>query len=343
MPDVLAYLESWTIMGCIWIIMPRCLLVVLALNVLLNVALAGTETGEFCPTCPDWTNLEGWLAKKDAYERAQMNGGQERALTANVAAAQPDAAVEKPVPAYPAAGLIAHAGSSFDGFVILDVREPEDYQRGHIPGARNLYWMDLLTDESLDIGRAESMLKAAGINNSDSILIYGGEDEGADGVFWALSYLGHGNLSKLDGGAEAAWSAGISPDSSIPIFTESNYTAHPVSWLLANESRLQDLLEQPWVQILDARDFADYGRSRLTNASIPMVAEKLYDEMKIKDVASLEELLERRSLEKNDTQLVYGTPEAYSLFFGLKLMGYNATLLEGDWWQKTGWAVSNVR
>ena len=39
-------------------------------------ALAGTETGEFCPTCPDWTNLDGWLAKKDAYERAQLNSQQ---------------------------------------------------------------------------------------------------------------------------------------------------------------------------------------------------------------------------------------------------------------------------
>jgi hypothetical protein len=27
----------------------------------------------------------------------------------------------------------------------------------------------------------------------------------------------------------------------------------------------------------------------------------------------------------------------------LKLMGYNATLIEGDWWQKTEWTVSNVR
>jgi thiosulfate/3-mercaptopyruvate sulfurtransferase len=124
---------------------------------------------------------------------------------------------------------------------------------------------------------------------------------------------------------------------------ESNYTVHLVPWLLVNESRLESLLQQPQVQILDARDFADYGRSRLTNASIPMVAEKLYDDLLIKDVVTLKELMERRSLEKDYTQLVYGTPEAYSLFFGLKLMGYNATLLEGDWWQKTEWAVSNVR
>src|SRR5512139_1297628 len=36
-----------------------------------STVLAGTENGEFCPTCPDWTDLDGWQAKKDAYEQSQ--------------------------------------------------------------------------------------------------------------------------------------------------------------------------------------------------------------------------------------------------------------------------------
>jgi hypothetical protein len=35
--------------------------------------LAGTENGEFCPTCPDWNDLDGWLAKKAAYDQEQQN------------------------------------------------------------------------------------------------------------------------------------------------------------------------------------------------------------------------------------------------------------------------------
>jgi hypothetical protein len=53
-----------------------CLLAVFFLSFLTISAMAGTETGEFCPTCPDWTNLDGWLAKKDAYEQAQQSGQQ---------------------------------------------------------------------------------------------------------------------------------------------------------------------------------------------------------------------------------------------------------------------------
>ena len=35
------------------------LVCVLSLGILAMTAMAGTETGEFCPTCPDWTNLDG--------------------------------------------------------------------------------------------------------------------------------------------------------------------------------------------------------------------------------------------------------------------------------------------
>ena len=149
-------------------------------------------------------------------------------------------------------------------------------------------------------------------------------------------------MSKLNGGVDAAWGAGIRPTVSQPSVEESNYTVHLVPRLLVNKSGLKSVLEQPRVQILDARDFTDYGRSHL-NTSIPFEAEMLYDDLLIKDAATLEELLQRRGLEKDGTLLVYGTPQAYSLFYGLTLMGYNATLLEGDWWQKTKWAVSNVR
>jgi rhodanese-related sulfurtransferase len=34
-------------------------------------------------------------------------------------------------------------------FFILDIRRPEDYAKGHIPGAKNIFWLDLLDDENL--------------------------------------------------------------------------------------------------------------------------------------------------------------------------------------------------
>ena len=71
------------------------LLAALYLNLILGIALAGTETGEFCPTCPDWTNLDGWLAQKEAYERAQGAGQPNGQATGNSAATAASRSAEK--------------------------------------------------------------------------------------------------------------------------------------------------------------------------------------------------------------------------------------------------------
>jgi len=34
-------------------------------------------------------------------------------------------------------------------FFILDIRRPEDFAKGHIPGAKNIFWLNLLDDENL--------------------------------------------------------------------------------------------------------------------------------------------------------------------------------------------------
>jgi thiosulfate/3-mercaptopyruvate sulfurtransferase len=325
------------------------LLAIFYLNLFSGTALAGSETGEFCPDCPDWSNFEGWLAKRAAYDQQQDNNAQSGNVQVNGVPVQASgsnpaqSAVTPPQKSYPEQEFLTSAGAAREGMTVLDVRGPEDYRSGHIPGARNIYWKELQTQGRLDPSLAVEALRRAGVNNGDSLLICGGSDEGAFFTFWALCYLGHQNVSLLDGGVKAAWDAGVNPETEVPTVSESNCTAHIVPWLLVNESNLDSFLNLSDLQILDARDFVDYGKSKFTNASIPMTADKLYEDSRIKDAAVLEDQLSGRALDKEGTQLVYGTPQAYQLFFALRLMGYNATLLEGDWWQQTKWAVKNIR
>jgi thiosulfate/3-mercaptopyruvate sulfurtransferase len=325
------------------------LLAIFYLNLFSGTALAGSETGEFCPDCPDWSNFEGWLAKRAAYDQQQDNNAQSGNVQVNgipVQAAGSNPSQNTVAPqqkSYPVPQLLTSAAASREGMAILDVRTPEDYKSGHIPGARNIYWKELQTQGRLDPSQAVEALRRAGVNDTDRLLICGGSDEGVFITFWALCCLGHQKVSLLDGGAKAAWDAGVKPETEVPIVPESNYTAHIVPWLLVNESNLNSFLNLSDIQILDARDFVDYGKSKFTNASIPLTADKLYEETRIKDAAALEDLLGGRGLDKEGTQLVYGTPQAYQLFFALRLMGYNATLLEGDWWQQTKLAVKNIR
>jgi thiosulfate/3-mercaptopyruvate sulfurtransferase len=315
------------------------ILAVLGLHPIISPALAGTETGEFCCTCPDYENFDAWLAKK-----AQLcdNAGNQIEPGSNPANAGKTVSAKKAI-TYPKPLIITSADSNLDGPVIIDVRSPDEYVKGHLSNARDLYWKETQPNGDFDPAVTESALRKIGIKSSDSLLIYGGADDKASYIFWALSYLGSGNLSKLDGGIDEAVKQGMSLDKSVPQVKESNYTSHIVSSLLINESQLGRWLERSDVQILDAREYSEYGKARLTNASLPLDASMLYqDNFKIKDAKTLDDILGRR-LDKNKTQLVYGTPEAYSLFYALKLMGYNATILEGSWWKETKWAVSMIR
>ncbi len=315
------------------------LLVALTLNIPLSLTLASAETGKSCWYCPDYSSPEA----TDAWIREQLSndvGGLSSNLS-NKAATQ----AETPKETYPRPELLISPGSNLDKFVILDSRTSGQYASGHIPGARNLYWKSLEPNGTLDPVSAEKALCKLGINNSDSILIYGSseDDSSVYSVFWALSYLGHKNLSTLRGGVNSVIGAGIKLDKSRTAIRGSNYTIHVVPWLRINKSTLPNWLEYPSLHILDARTWVDYGKSKLTDASLPLDVTLLYDsDNNIKNAATIKDILDRHGLAKNQIQMAYGTPQAYSLFFILRLMDYNATLLEGDWWQNTKWASSSV-
>lgn len=318
------------------------LICALSLGILAMAGSAGTETGEFCPTCPDWTNLDGWLAQRDAYERAQME--QQNSQQSTGVAIQPPAVVpQKAAESYVRPDLITMPESLDEKGIILDVRSEEDYRSGHIAGARNIYWRDLQKNGDLDPSLLEMALGDVGIDESQRVIICGSsDDEGAPFLFWALSYLGHENISLLDGGVEAAKEAGALLSTNSPAAEPTNYSASIRPWMQVEPASLKEMLDQSALRILDARDFSEYGQSRLGNGSICLSHDKIYDERsRIKPPGTLKSLFERRT-NPDDTVIVYGTPQAYYLFYSLRLMGSNVTLIQGDWWKETEWAVSNI-
>jgi thiosulfate/3-mercaptopyruvate sulfurtransferase len=294
---------------------------------------------EFCCTCPDYANFDEWLAKSS---KICDSAGNIKPASDNTANGNKANTIEEPR-GYPNPEIITYATMQYSGSVIVDVREKKDYEKGHLPGARNLDWTTTQRDEILDPSLMQNALRKIGVNNSDLIMLYGGKNDEASYIFWAMSYIGHKNLTKLNGGLEDAVSNGNALTKSAQKNSESNYTIHIVQSLLVNESRLDRSHDKSGIQILDARDFSEYGKAKLTSAALPLDAKKLYlDNFKIKDQKTLDDLLGRR-LEKNKIQIVYGTPDAYSLFYALELMGYNSTLIEGSWWKDTNWVVSIVK
>lgn len=91
---------------------------------------------------------------------------------------------------------------------LIDAENAENYRRAHIPGAVNLYFMELEdSEENLKTGRpvfpqlAASRFGALGIARDSDVVVYdNGDGRGASAVWYILRFLGHDRVRILDGG-----------------------------------------------------------------------------------------------------------------------------------------------
>src|SRR5689334_23456324 len=105
-------------------------------------------------------------------------------------------------------GLKAHLNDA--GLVILDLRPPEAFANGHIPGARSfdIFGISLIDTrpEALHafLWMIEHIIQAKGVNNDSSVVAY---DDIAGmrsaRLFWFLEYFGHEDVHVLNGGFHA--------------------------------------------------------------------------------------------------------------------------------------------
>lgn len=145
-----------------------------------------------------------------------------------------------------------------------------DFAAGHIPGARYLHLDDDLSARVVPgttgrhplpaPGVLQARLQRAGLNNADQVVVY---DDGA-GLFaarlwWLLRWLGHTQVKVLDGGLQAWIQAGlpISQETPRPI-AEGNFSGQPDNSKLIEAAEIMQRLDDPAMQLLDARDPARF-------------------------------------------------------------------------------------
>ena len=83
------------------------------------------------------------------------------------------------------------------------------YDTGHVPGAQKLDWVedlnDKLTRDYLDRGRLQELLRRKGVNEGDTLVLYGDKNNWwATYAFWVLKLFGLDSLVIMDGG-RARW------------------------------------------------------------------------------------------------------------------------------------------
>ena len=101
--------------------------------------------------------------------------------------------------------------------VVLDIRKPEEYRAGHVPGAVNVYygtWAVKTFDFDNELPHDDDLtdiINGAGIPAGSTVVVVGradnlGELASVTRVAWTLEYAGFENVALLDGGFNA-WEA----------------------------------------------------------------------------------------------------------------------------------------
>src|SRR5690349_13484045 len=150
--------------------------------------------------------------------------------------------------------------------VLMDMRPPEAYANGHIPGARSfdIFGISLIDTrpQALEayLWIIEHLIQAKGVNADSTVLIY---DDVAGmrsaRLFWFLEFFGHDDVHVLNGGFNA-WEAAGSPitHEAAVIAEPGNFKMKQRRELLATADDVVARLHVPSAVIIDTRTDDEY-------------------------------------------------------------------------------------
>jgi len=230
------------------------------------------------------------------------------------------------------AELLTPLHAVHDYKIILDISpEPAEY----IPGAISIPYTDFLSNGSLkNAPEMAEILGEAGIGQDNSVLIYGecqpcgGGPSAATYVYWIMKYLGHSNVSLLDGGMDD-WVKAGEPTAAVALhLLPGNYTSRVKEDLLASYS----FVKSGEAQIIDARGAAEFEAGSIPS-SINIPYDLVLEGKKIKDDAALGRLFS--SLDKSRPVVVYTNTgvKASMIWLALTLLDYDASIYSWRDWQ----------
>ena len=149
--------------------------------------------------------------------------------------------------------------------LLLDLRPPEDFAAGHIPGAVHLdLWGVSLIDTDPAPLKAfmwmvDHLFNLRGVDDSTAVVIY--DDQSgirAARAFWFLEYFGHPRVQLLDGGFGAWIGAGLQVTREAAPPPRSTWAGVPQEQTIATWREVKDRLGRPDVVLLDTRSDGEH-------------------------------------------------------------------------------------
>lgn len=141
---------------------------------------------------------------------------------------------------------------------LIDVRDRDDYIKGHIPGATNIPVASLRTKPDglmVPVATAEELLGNEGLSIEKEVVLYGSGREDAFLEFWMLDFLGMRRVHVLDGGIENVQGPLSTARTD---FTRSIFKATPKLTDRADADYIKTMIHRNSVNIIDSRTPAEY-------------------------------------------------------------------------------------
>ena len=156
--------------------------------------------------------------------------------------------------------LVEHHADA--GVRVLDPRRPEDYARGHVPGAVHAWNGFKDQDRPLHVMTAEQAqreLRALGISGDTRVIVLG-DGMLAGRVWWVLRHYGHRDVRIADGGHAAYVAAGGPESAEAAPVTIGDFTARAEPAVIA---RAEDLARELGgrTQVIDVRSDEEWRGS----------------------------------------------------------------------------------
>jgi thiosulfate/3-mercaptopyruvate sulfurtransferase len=223
--------------------------------------------------------------------------------------------------------------------LVIDLRPPEDFAAGHIPGAVHLdLWGVSLIDTDPAPLKAfmwivDHLFNLRGVDASTPVVVY--DDQSgirAARAFWFLEYFGHPRVQVLDGGFNAWTRAGlpVTRDAAAP--PKSTWSGTPQPNTIATWRDLRDRLGRSDTVILDTRTDGEYRGTTVRakrGGAIPGAVHvewtrNLAADGTFKPAADLRKMYEQAGVTPDKEIVTYcqGGYRAAHGYLALRLLGY---------------------
>lgn len=263
------------------------------------------------------------------------------------------------------AWLAERLNDAESNIVVLHVAH-DDYGDGHIPGARELDYGDIvtrrggLTAELPTADELRAVFERLGVSDSSVVVVYAHEAPMATRVLFSLAAIGHERFALLDGGLRRWRSEGHEVSRETPAFAAGRLSTRT----LANESLVVDAawisgrIGDPTLALVDTRTDGEYNgtgnRSGMPSTGHLAGARQLEwqalftDGMtRLKPRAELETMFAARA-DQGDTVVTYCWVgyRASATWFIARYLGYDARMYDGsyqDWRERDLPTTAGVR